>query len=136
MTENTTVLLLDGDLFFVSRIREGLKTAGCAVQVARSAGDLRARLAGEMQFIAVLVHIGVVGVDWQGAIVAARSAAVPVLAYGAHVDSEAQAEARAAGATRVIGNSKLAGNIVAQVDQTIARATRIAEPTVETDDDL
>jgi len=126
------VVLLERDLFFVTRIRESLKTAGRPVVVVKSADDLRARLAAKMQIALLMVSIGTPDTGWEAAIAMARAANLPVLAYGAHVDSAAQTAAREAGATRVIGNSKLAGDIVAQVEQTLARASRtdvVAETT-------
>jgi hypothetical protein len=44
---------------------------------------------------------------------------VPVIAFGSHVDLETQAEARKAGATRVIANSKLAMDLPGAVERAI-----------------
>jgi DNA-binding NtrC family response regulator len=63
-------------------------------------------------------------VDWAQAIGAARELALPVIAYGSHVDTETMAQARAAGATRVIANSKLAADLPAIVAQTLRRAAQ------------
>jgi hypothetical protein len=65
----------------------------------------------------------VTDLDWQAAIQCAHAAAIPVLAYGSHVDIAAQTEARAAGATRVIPNSKLAADVPGQIERTLARGT-------------
>jgi DNA-binding NtrC family response regulator len=127
----TDVLLLERDLFFVAKVRETLKAAGRACQVAKTAEDFTARLTTEPRPVAALVHFGAAGIDWATAIGAARDAGVPVLAYGSHIDIANQTTARAAGATRVIANSKLAGDLVGQIDQTIARvaATFVDEDT-------
>ncbi|MBA3823673.1 MAG: hypothetical protein H0X24_07195 [Ktedonobacterales bacterium] len=118
----TDVVVLERDLFFVAKIRETLKAAERGCQVVKTADDLAARLATEPRPAAALVHFGAAGVDWASAIRAAKAAGVPVLAYGSHVDIADQSAARAAGATRVIANSKLAGDLVGQIDATIARA--------------
>lgn len=116
------VLLLERDLFFVAKVRETLKAAGHGCQVAKTAEDFAARLVKNPPPSAALVHFGAAGVDWVGAVGAAKAAGVPVLAYGSHVDIADQTAARAAGATRVIANSKLAGDLVRQIEATIARA--------------
>ena len=117
-----TALVLERDLFFVVKIRETLTSAGYTVSVAKTADDLRARLAADTPLPAiVLVHFGVPQVEWQAAIAATVAMGVPVLAYGQHVDIAGQQAARAAGATRVIANSKLSADLPGQVERTIAR---------------
>ncbi len=54
----------------------------------------------------VIVNIATSGVDWEAAIRQARAAGYPVLAFGSHMDLEARAKALAAGAQRVVANSK------------------------------
>lgn len=132
MTE--PVLVLERDLFFVVKIRETLKAAGCATLTAKSASEFAERLAAEPRPICALIHFGAPGVAWEDAIRAAHAAGIPALAYGSHVDLAAQSAARAAGATRVIANSKLAANIPAQIDQTIARAAANPAPADDRDD--
>lgn len=114
-------LVLERDLFFVAKIRETLTSAGGAARTVKTVDDLRVRLAGDVLPAIVLVHFGVPQVAWEEAITAAVAAGLPVLAYGAHVDIAAQQAARTAGATRVITNSKLAGDLLGQIAQTIAR---------------
>ncbi len=117
----TDILLLERDLFFVAKVRETLKAAGRGCQVVKTTEDFATCIAAEPRPAAALVHFGAAGLDWAAAIRAARAAGVPVLAYGSHVDIADQTAARAAGATRVISNSKLAGDLIGQIDQTIAR---------------
>lgn len=78
-------------------------------------------------FVIALVNTAARGVAWEDAIHAARSAGVPIIAYGSHVDTETQAQARAAGASRVIVNSKLAIDLPVIVEQTLQRSTRERE---------
>ncbi len=120
----TEVLVLERDLFFVAKIRETLRATGNACVVVKNADELAARIAQARPAIA-LVHFGMAASDWQRAITLARAAGIPVLAYGSHVDITAQGQARAAGATRVIPNSKLAADLPRQIALTLARA---AEP--------
>jgi DNA-binding response OmpR family regulator len=115
----TEMVLLERDLFFVAKVRATLTAAGFACAVAKSADDLAARLAAEPRPALALIHFGAPGVEWERGITLAHAAGVPVLAYGSHVDLAAQATARAAGATRVIANSKLAADLPGQVARTL-----------------
>jgi DNA-binding NtrC family response regulator len=112
-----SALLLDNDLFFVAKISATLKRAGYATRTARTLDAFTQGLA-ETPDIA-LVNTAARGVDWRAGIAVARGAAVPVIAFGSHVDLETQAEARKAGATRVIANSKLATDLPSIVDRAL-----------------
>src|SRR5690242_17929477 len=59
----------------------------------------------------VIVNIAIQGVDWETAIRQARTAGYPVLAFGSHMDLEARAKALAAGAQRVVANSKFSSDM-------------------------
>jgi hypothetical protein len=113
-------LLLDPDLFFAVKVSATLKHVGIETTTVRQMAEWTRRLAGE-RFDIALVNTAARGVEWQAAIGAAREAGLPVIAYGSHVDAEAQALARAAGATRVIANSKLAADLPAIIEQTLQR---------------
>jgi DNA-binding NtrC family response regulator len=115
---DTPVLLLDSDLFFAVKIRDTLAHAGYATHQARTLPDFVRLLADRRPALAI-VNTAARGLDWRAAIAAARGAGVPVLAFGAHVDLETQAAARAAGATRVVSNSRLAGDLPGIVARTI-----------------
>jgi DNA-binding NtrC family response regulator len=112
-----TALLLDNDLFFVAKISATLKHAGYVTRTARTLDAFTQGLAARPDI--VLVNTAARGVDWRAGIVAAREAAVSVIAFGAHVDLETQAEARKAGATRVIANSKLATDLPGIVERAL-----------------
>ena len=114
-------LLLDPDLFFAVKVSAMLKHMDIATVTARNLDNWMRRLESE-RFVVALVNISARGVAWTQAISAARASGVPVIAYGSHVETEAQAQARSAGATRVIANSKLATDLPAIVTRTLQRA--------------
>jgi DNA-binding NtrC family response regulator len=110
-------LLLDNDLFFVTKITTTLKHAGYTTRTARTLDAFTQGLADKPDI--ALVNTAARGVDWRAGIAAAREANVPVIAFGSHVDLETQAEARQADATRVIANSKLATDLPGIVERAI-----------------
>jgi hypothetical protein len=116
------VLLLDNDLFFVVKVTDTLKHAGHATVAVRSLEDFGRRLeaseSAERPDLA-LVNTAARGIDFRAAIVAARAAGVPVIAFGSHVDLATQEEARRAGATRVIANSRLASDLPGIVERAL-----------------
>jgi DNA-binding NtrC family response regulator len=112
-----SALLLDNDLFFVAKISATLKHAGYTTRAARTLDAFTQGLAGKPDI--ALVNTAARGIDWRAGIAAAREADVPVIAFGSHVDLETQAEARKAGATRVIANSKLATDLPGIVERTL-----------------
>lgn len=114
-------LLLDPDLFFAVKVGAMLKRIGFETTTVRRAAEWAQRV-GEVRYSLALVNTAAAGAGWREAIAAARAAGLPVIAYGSHVDVETQAEARVAGATRVIANSKLATDLPAIVEQTLRRA--------------
>ncbi len=59
----------------------------------------------------VIVNTSTSGVDWEEAIRRARAEGYPVLAFGSHMDLEARAKALAAGAQRVVANSKFSSDM-------------------------
>lgn len=134
-------LLLDPDLFFSVKVSATLKHMAITTTTVRQAGEWTRRLAAE-RFDIGLVNTAAQAADWRVAIVSARAAGLPIIAYGSHVDMETQAQARAAGATRVIANSKLAADLPAIVEQTLQRARRAddrdetAEQDTPTSDDV
>lgn len=114
-------LLLDPDLFFAVKVAAMLKRIGFETTTVRRAPEWAQRVA-EGRYSVALVNTAADGAGWRAAIASAREAGLPVIAYGSHVDVETQAEARAAGATRVIANSKLATDLPTIVEQTLRRA--------------
>jgi DNA-binding NtrC family response regulator len=125
-------LLLDNDLFFVTKITTTLKHAGYTIRTARTLDTFTPGLAEHPDI--ALVNTAARGVDWRAGIAAAREADVPVIAFGSHVDLETQAEARKAGATRVIANSKLATDLPGIVERAL-RAGSARHEAETTDED-
>ena len=135
--QNTRLLLLDTDLFFVVKVRTTMQHAGYEVLTARTLADFSRRLTEDSPALA-LVNTAIAGVDWQAAIKTARAADIPAIAFGSHVDLETQRLAREAGATRVIANSKLAADlpaIVARAVQASSTATDAASENVNGQED-
>lgn len=121
MGETMTVLLLERDLFFSVKIRETLRHLNYETVVARNEDDFARKLAASAPKLAI-VNIATTGVAWERVIARARAADVPVLAFGPHVELEAQQQARQAGANRVVSNSKLAKDLPAIVGRVLASA--------------
>jgi hypothetical protein len=115
-----SALLLDTDLFFAVKVTETLKHVGYTTRTLRKLDAFVAALHDDGPPAVALVNLAARGVDWRPAIAAAREAGVPSIAFGPHVNLDDQAAARAAGATSVIGNSKLA----ADLPSVVARAVR------------
>lgn len=115
------VLVLEDELLVATRVREGLARLGYEVALARDEASFRARLA-ECPPDAVVVHTNVRSADWEALIREVRTGtatrAVPVLAFGPHVDLERRRRALEAGATQVVANSKF----LADMGTLLARA--------------
>ena len=102
------VLVACRDLLFRSRVEATLRHLGQAPLILRPADDPSAVLA-EGRPAAVVVDLSLGHDRWRSIVAAARARtpAPPVLAFGPHVDREAQAEARASGCAIVVANSRL-----------------------------
>src|SRR5258708_2232987 len=72
---------------------------------------------GEEKPLLAIVNTATTGVDWEAAIREARSKGLPVLAFGSHMDLEARAKALAAGAQRVVANSKFTSDMPGLVER-------------------
>lgn len=119
MAETMTVLLLERDLFFSVKIRDTLRHLNYETVTARNEEDFARKLAASAPKLAI-VNIATPGVALEQVIAQARAADVPVLAFGPHVDLEAQQQARRAGANRVVSNSKLTKDLPAIVGRMFA----------------
>ena len=109
----TTVLALEKDLFFAVKMRDTLRHHDMEVKTARTLPIFEQGLQaeGSEKPALVIVNIATQGVDWEAAIRQARSLGYPVLAFGSHMDLEARAKALAAGAQRVVANSKFTSDM-------------------------
>lgn len=126
----TTILALEKDLFFAVKMRDTLRHHGMEVKTARSLPIFEQGLKAEgaEKPALVIVNIATQGIDWEAAIHQARDAGYPVLAFGSHMDLDARAKALAAGAQRVVANSKFASDMPGLVKRmTTEPYTRDAE---------
>ena len=111
--EPVRIVAVVRDLFFAIRIRETLGPRGYAVEVAKSAEALRGTLAGGGAPIALIIVDLAFAAIGPAALIATLKAApdttgIPILAFGSHLDHASRDAAKAAGADRVVANSKLA----------------------------
>jgi DNA-binding NtrC family response regulator len=118
--DGRSALIVDNDLFFAVKIGDTLKHAGYRGVTVRRIEDLASALRRAPPAVA-LVNTGARGLDWHAAVVSLRETGVPTIAYGSHVDLETQERARQAGATLVVANSKLAGDLPALVARALHR---------------
>lgn len=118
----THILALEKDLFFSVKMRDTLRHHSMDVLVIRtlSAFEQRLTATGAERPELVIVNTGTAGIDWEKAIRLARAQRVPVLAFGSHMDLEARAKALAAGAQRVVANSKFTSDMVGLVQRAIS----------------
>ena len=107
------VLALEKDLFFAVKMRDTLRHHDMEVKTARTLSIFEQGLSakGAEKPALVIVNTATTGVDWEAAIRQARAAGFPVLAFGSHMDLEARAKALAAGAQRVVANSKFSSDM-------------------------
>lgn len=121
-----TILLSTTDLFFGARIQDVIEKLGGRVQWPRTAAELAAQL-GEVPVLAI-VELGPGGQgDWMQAVQDARkwTRGIPILAFGAHVDTAAQAAAQAAGCDFVWSKNRLARELPALVARYLAPAAEL-----------
>ncbi len=118
--DDRLALLLDTDLFFSVKVTDTLKHAGYRTHTMRRMDEFIRALSAQPITVA-LVNTAARGVDWRAAIAAASAAHVPIIAFGPHIDIATQEEARRAGATSVIPNSKLASDLPGVVARALRR---------------
>jgi len=102
-----TVALV-ADLIFAARIRGTAETLGARAEVVRTADALRAKLQQDRRRL-VLLDLDARGVEFPELVgeIVASGRAERIVAFGAHVRTEALQAARDAGAHRVIPRSAL-----------------------------
>ena len=111
--EPTRIVAIVRDLFFAIRIRETLAPRRYAVEVEKATAALQGLLDAAGQPIALII------IDLAFAAIAPATtiaelkgtpatAGIPILAFGSHLDHTSRDAAKAAGADRVVANSKLA----------------------------
>ena len=127
----TNILVLEKDLFFTEKIRDTLKHHDMSVTIARNLATFEQRLSetNDAEHPAlVIINTAIRGVDWEATIRAARAKNLPVLCFGSHMDLEARAKALAAGAQKVVANSKFSKDMPGLV-------TRMLSNTMNAEDD-
>ena len=129
----THILVLEKDLFFAVKIRDTLRHHAMEVRTARNLANFEQELAtsGSEKPDLVIVNFSLQGVDWEAAIRQACAQGYPVLAFGSHVDLEAQARARQAGASRVMANSKFTSDMPGVVQRLLNSPARGARAEAE-----
>ncbi len=123
-SDERRIIAVVRDLFFAIRIRETLAPRGYRVDVAKSRAVLDTLLATDPLPALVIVDLAFAA-SAPPALIAAlraapRTATLPILAFGSHLDQVARDAAKAAGADRVVANSKL----VEALPELVARYAR------------
>jgi CheY-like chemotaxis protein len=117
-TRQPTIAVLSRDVFFGMRIRNALKQLGYALALVASETDLEAGMRSSPALAIVDFNTPI---DWDAVAAAIGSHAdVPVIAFGAHTDTEGFRHAKGAGVARVIANRSLSQ----QLPDLIARYAR------------
>ena len=102
------------DIFFAPRVADALQHLGFTMSEIDARGDLATLLNGAELLV---VQLNPPRETWLRLIEAARTASVPVLAFGRHTDAETLRAARQAGATKVVPNSELVTELPKLVEQ-------------------
>jgi len=131
----TSILALEKDLFFAVKIRDTLSHHEMEAKTVRTLAALTQALTSstENKPELVIINIAIQGVDWEEAIRQARAQGYPVLCFGSHMDLEARSKALAAGALRVVANSKFASDMPGLVKRMIS--AQPMDTANETDED-
>jgi hypothetical protein len=116
-----SALLLDTDLFFSVKVTDTLRHIGIETRTLRFLSDFIQALSCDPPPVLALVNTAARGVDWSAGIAAASSAHVSCIAFGAHVDLGTQEQARRAGATRFLSNSRLSSDLPAIVARMLSQ---------------
>ncbi len=116
LTVSKQALLVVGDVFFSSRLRDTLKHLGFGAATARSEAEVEAALeAGAMPSL-IIIDLTMRTLDASGLVArlkgtetAARG--VPVIAFAGHLEVERLAAAARAGADLVVTNGQVSSNL-------------------------
>ena len=113
------ILALEKDLFFSVKMHDTLRHYAMEVKTVRnlSAFEQSLEAKDEEELSLVIVNTSTIGVDWETAILKARTAGLKVIAFGSHMDLEARSKALQAGAQRVVANSKFTTDMPALVQR-------------------
>ena len=119
------ILALEKDLFFSVKMRDTLRHHDMEVTTVRTLPAFEQHLAanGDERPALVIVNTATQGVDWEAAIREARAYGLPVLAFGSHMDLGAREKALAAGALRVVANSKFTSDMPGLVQRMLSASS-------------
>lgn len=106
--DRSTVLVLNRDLMFGSRISAAARSIGLAPRFVRDLPALAAALdePGDPPALIVLDMNAALDWDAMAALVSDLAGRVPVLGFGPHVDVEGRRAAKGAGLTRIVSNGE------------------------------
>ncbi len=127
----THILALEKDLFFSVKIRDTLQHHEMDVATVRTLPAFEQQVLAHEKPALAIVNTATKGVDWEAAIRAAKHQAVPVLAFGSHMDLEARAKALQAGAAKVVANSKFTSDMPGLVTHMLNNPVNVANETNE-----
>ncbi|HEX6313200.1 MAG TPA: hypothetical protein VFZ73_00010 [Gemmatimonadaceae bacterium] len=96
--------MLTRDLFFGMRIRNALQQMGYRTEIKKTETDFEAAASAGPAALALIDFNGEVDWAWIERTLSSNPG-LPIIAFGAHTDTQAFQRARAAGVTRVISNS-------------------------------
>jgi CheY-like chemotaxis protein len=126
------------DLFFSIRIKETLQAHGYLVAIANSARALAEALTAAPPAL-IILDLNFRGIDPPATIAQLKAnpatQAIPILAFGSHLDHAARDAAKAAGADRVVPNSKLAEDLPALARRYTSPGNAISSPDADEDED-
>jgi len=115
-----TIVAFVPDLMFGLRVRDVLAQLGYTAHVYEDVATTQAALLPSLALLIVDLRGSVAALTELVATAKALDPALPVLAFGSHVDVERQQAARAAGCDRVVANSKFSADLPTLVT-TLAR---------------
>ena len=131
------IIAIVRDLFFSVRIKETLQAHGYAVAVVKSPQALTDVLAAASPAL-IILDLNFRGIDPPATIAQLKgnlaTQAIPILAFGSHLDHAARDAAKAAGANRVVPNSKLAEDLPALARRYVTSGTTVSASGDEDED--
>lgn len=122
MSQNTRVLAVSNDMFFMPQVEAAAKAAGYRfewLETPFTEAEFTAHLAAQPTALVVLdLNTGLPWPHWLPAAKAqAATAAIPWLAFGSHLKPRRLAAARHAGATKAVPKSQFAETLQAMLYQ-------------------
>ena len=107
MSDNNTIVALAADLIFGARIRAAAEASHVSISLAKDVADFLTRVRAEKPRLAIL-DLDRRSIDIADTVRAVKQENVELLCYASHVREDAIAEARNAGADRVMARGAFA----------------------------